>query len=428
MSTHGTILMASQSLKRFWKETSGGVMIYAAFALPILLAVSGLAVDLGLWYVDKRVTQTAADSAAISSALEVMRLDQPDIYESDILDIALASGGDNGYHPSYGDTMELHYPPETGPYAGDDSAVEVIVRRPTAAFLGRILFKDDVTVASRAVARVDINDTCIWALNRTADKAIRISGAATVDLPCGILSNSNAEEAFSSDGSACVTAKRIRVVGGSVGDCINPDPSLGMNAVNDPLNGMAPPAYGPCEFSSNIRVNSGDTLTLDPGVYCGMISVMSGGTLHFNEGLYVLDTASMNFSSNATVTGSDAGVTFYITPDSGQGDNISVAANASVSLTAPGEDGELPGVLFYQDRESSGDISHSFTGQASMDLEGILYFPNQRLQIAGGSEFDPVTTLIIADQVEFTGSTTTGNLDGSVVRANPAFVTVTLVE
>ncbi len=50
-------------------------MIYAAFALPVLLAVSGLAVDLGLWYVDKRVTQTAADSAAISSALEVMRLD-----------------------------------------------------------------------------------------------------------------------------------------------------------------------------------------------------------------------------------------------------------------------------------------------------------------------------------------------------------------
>jgi len=401
-------------------------MIYAAFALPVLLAVSGLAVDFGLWYVDKRVTQTAADSAAISSALEVMRLDQPDIYESDILDIALASGGDNGYHPSYGDTMELHYPPETGPYAGDDSAVEVIVRRPTAAFLGRILFKDDVTVTSRAVARVDINDTCIWALNRTADKAIRISGAATVDLPCGMLSNSNAEEAFSSDGAACVTAKRIRVVGGSVGDCINPDPSLGMNAVNDPLNGMAPPAYGPCEFDSNIRVNNGATLTLDPGVYCGRISVMSGGTLHFNEGLYVLDTASMNFSSNATVTGSD--VTFYITPNSGQGDNISVAANASVSFTAPGEDGELPGVLFYQDRDSSGGISHSFTGQASMDLEGILYFPNQRLQIAGGSEFDPVTTLIIADQVEFTGNTTTGNLDGSVVRANPAFVTVTLVE
>ncbi len=355
-----------------------------------------------------------------------MRLDEPDIYESDILDIALASGGDNGYHPSYGDTMELNYPPENGPYAGAGDAVEVIVRRPTTAFLGRVLFKDDVTVASRAVARVDINDTCVWALNRTADKAIRISGAANVDLPCGILSNSNAPEAFSSDGSACVTATGIRVVGGSVGDCINPDPSLNMNAVNDPLNGMAPPTYGPCNVSSNIRVNAGNTLTLDPDVYCGRISVMSGGTLHFNEGLYVLDTVSMSFNSNATVTGSD--VSFYITENSGQGDNISVAANASVSLSAPGAEGELPGVLFYQDRDSPGNITHSFTGQASMDLEGILYFPNQRLQIAGGSEFDPVTTLIIADQVEFTGNTTTGNLDGSVVRANPAFVTVTLVE
>jgi hypothetical protein len=199
-----------------------------------------------------------------------------------------------------------------------------------------------------------------------------------------------------------------------------------MNAVNDPLNGMAPPAYGPCEFSSNIRVNSGDSETLEPGVYCGKISVMSGGTLHFNEGLYVLDTASMNFSSNATVTGTD--VSFYITPESTQGDNITVAANANVQLSAPGSYGDLPGVLFYQDRGSPPDISHSFTGQASMDLEGILYFPNQRLKIAGGSEFDPVTTMIIADTVEFTGNTTTANLDGSVVRANPAFVTVTLVE
>jgi hypothetical protein len=426
MRMHGRILKAPRSLRCFWKETSGGVLIYTAFALPMLLAVAGLAVDLGLWYMNKRVTQATADSAAISSALEVMRLEDVGVYESDLLNIALASGGDNGYHPSGGDTMEVNYPPDNGPYAGNGDAVEVIVRRPTTAFLGRILFKEDVTVASRAVARVDINDTCVWALNRTTDKAVRISGSANVDLPCGILSNSNHPEAFSSDGAACVTASGIRVVGGSLGDCINPDPSLNMNAVNDPLNGMAPPAVGPCDFSSNIRVNTGDSVTLDPGVYCGRISVMSGGSLHFNEGLYILDTASLTFNSSATVTGTD--VSFYITPESTQGDNIDVAANANVSLSAPGADGELPGVLFYQDRGSLPDITHSFTGQATMDLEGILYFPNQNLQIAGGSEFDPVTTMIIADTVNFTGNTTTGNLDGSVVRDNPAFVTVTLVE
>ena len=88
----------------------------------------------------------------------------------------------------------------------------------------------------------------------------------------------------------------------------------------------------------------------------------------------------------------------------------------------------MPGVLFYQDRNSPSNINHNFTGQASVSLEGILYFPNQDLKFAGGSTTNPVPAIIVANTVEFTGNTNTGGFDGSVVIENPFLVDVSLVE
>ncbi len=62
-------------LKRFGKDAHGGVLVYTALALPILLGVAGLSVDVGFWYAAKRVTQASADAGALAAALEVMRLE-----------------------------------------------------------------------------------------------------------------------------------------------------------------------------------------------------------------------------------------------------------------------------------------------------------------------------------------------------------------
>ena len=158
-------------------------------------------------------------------------------------------------------------------------------------------------------------------------------------------------------------------------------------------------------------------------VLCGKIDV-TGGTLDFTPGEYILDGASVSFSGGE-VNGTD--VSFYITEDSGQGDNISISAGSIVDLSAPW-DGQNPGVLFYQDRNGPENIQHSFTGSADMNLEGILYFPNADLKFAGGTTIDPVTTLIIADTIEFTGNTEVDDFDGSAITANPNFITVKLVE
>lgn len=65
-------------LQRFGEDNHGGVLVYTALALPILLGISGLSVDVGTWCASKRVAQAAADSGALAAALEVMRLEQGD--------------------------------------------------------------------------------------------------------------------------------------------------------------------------------------------------------------------------------------------------------------------------------------------------------------------------------------------------------------
>ncbi len=119
-------------LARFYRDKSGAVLIYSAFMIPVILGVSGLSVDVGSWYANKRVAQAAADAGAIGAALEILRVNQDanggDVTESEIQAIAIQIASLNGYDDDAGDEIEVNYPPKYGPYAGAEDSVEVIVR------------------------------------------------------------------------------------------------------------------------------------------------------------------------------------------------------------------------------------------------------------------------------------------------------------
>ncbi len=65
-------------LSRLWKGRAGGVFVYFAIAAPVLIGLAGASIDVGLWYANKRLVQSAVDSAAIAGALELRRTDETD--------------------------------------------------------------------------------------------------------------------------------------------------------------------------------------------------------------------------------------------------------------------------------------------------------------------------------------------------------------
>ncbi|MFQ6017098.1 MAG: pilus assembly protein TadG-related protein [Kiloniellaceae bacterium] len=425
--------LVADRLAKLCKDRSGGVFVYTAVILPVLLGISGISVDIGVWYANSRLAQTAADSGAIAGALEVMRSNGASAAITAAVNTDTANNGFT--HNVNGDQVTVNNPPTSGAFAGNTDAVEVIVSRPGQSLLGQFVFQGATTITARAVARAALMDVCVWSLNPTAQSAIKVSGGAQVNLGCGVLSNSNDPNGLTQSGSSCLNATRVLVVGGASGSCINPGPLGGVSPIADPLSAVTAPSYDvdgdsdedtdDCDFPGNITVGPGPPVTLTPGTYCGSIRVVGSGTLNFDPGLYVLNGAGLDIGAQGTVTGTD--VSFYLTEYSGTSDNITIAAGADVTLSAP-SGGPLPGILFYHDRNSPPNVTHNLTGGANMHLEGILYFPNQTAKFSGGTSLDSSTSLIIADTVIFTGNTEIGGFENSPALFNPLLITATLVE
>ena len=55
---------------RLLRDRRGVSVVLIAFALPALIGVTALGVEVGFWYALKRQDQTAADAAALSGAYE----------------------------------------------------------------------------------------------------------------------------------------------------------------------------------------------------------------------------------------------------------------------------------------------------------------------------------------------------------------------
>ena len=396
-------------------------MIYTAVLAPVILGFAGLSVDIGYWYANARMAQNAADSAAISASLEILRSNG----DSDLVNAAaVTQAANSGFSTSSGDSVAVNYPPTSGPNAGSPNFVEVVVTRPAKSFFAQILYSAQTNITARAVAMVASTDTCLWALNGSSAGAVTVTGAAEVELSCGIYVNSTSGNALRQNGSGCLEASKINVVGGYSVNCTSPQPISGVIAAVDPLASMPPPATGGCDYNGNVTVNGGQDRTLTPGTYCGNIRINGNATVTFDAGLYIMNGGGLRISGQATVSGVE--VSFYLTENSGTSDSITINGGADVSLSAA-SDGPLPGILFYQNRSAPGNVTHRFNGGADMNMDGILYFPNQDLQFAGGSDLQNSAAVIIADTVTFTGNTEI-DIDTTVGDANPLLSEATLVE
>ena len=147
--------------------------------------------------------------------------------------------------------------------------------------------------------------------------------------------------------------------------------------------------------------------------------------MNFEPGLYVLDGAGLTVSAQGTATGT--GVHFYLTENSGTADSISIQAGATVDLAA-GTSGDLAGVLFFHNANTTGNINHNLTGGGSMNLEGILYFPGQDASYSGGTTFNAAASMLVAQTVTFTGSSELGDFTGTAVEANNLLISASLIE
>jgi hypothetical protein len=241
---------------------------------------------------------------------------------------------------------------------------------------------------------------CVITLNPTKDNSLVASGGAGITSGCGVFVNSNSAQAVNLNGGGFITTTppaKTQIVGNCNG-CggITPAPQTGVGSMTDPFADLAPPTVGTCKTAINL--GSHDKQTIDPGTYCGGISLGAQSQLKLNPGVYVLKASSptgwaLDLGAQTTLTGT--GVSIYI-----QSGGVNMSGGASVSLTAPSS-GSWQGILFYQDRSDT--VASTLVGQADQLMNGVLYFPKANLTYTGGSATNATATTIVADTVTMVG-------------------------
>lgn len=422
----------------FLRDQRGSTLILCATGMMAIVGFAALVVDGGYLYGLSNKLQTTADAAALAGVSQI-----PD--EDAAREAALAWAVKNLPAEEHGavltdgdvalgtwDSASRTFTPAGTP----TNSVRVVTRRsqvngnPAGLFFARALGFESIDLGTSAVALYESLEGCVIALDPSADKAMKVSGTADVDLGCGVIVNSTSDQAIDVNGNACLNAESIAVAGDYDGDCVSPAPTTGTSQVDDPLGGLAPPAYSGCDHVAAVNVGSDTTLT--PGVYCGGI-LIDGGNVEFAPGTYVISGLGMQITGNATVTGDE--VMFYMDPatvgllSGGSMNSLRVAGTTEVTLRAP-TSGPYEGILFFQDPASDPSLQVVFTGGADMFLEGVIYAPNNKVVFSGNNSATGSNWIsIVSRLVEFTG---TSSLDQDLSQVayspNAIFVTLRLVD
>ena len=424
-------------LKKLWHDRRGNALIIAGAALPLIVGSAGLASDTIQWALWKRQLQRTADSAAMAGVYAEVLGNSVGTCSSTNIPTATSSNPvaydiRKNNHTTMTPECTVTNPPSTGTFSTDAMAVKVDLSVQRQLSFSSMFMNAAPTITASATATIVPGGTyCALAKIATATTGISAGGSATVNLRCGMITNSTSMDAAIAFGSSSVTASPIAAVGG-----IDANDNWGAGTVlqpftlpqADPFENVYPPTPSGCQsfsaWDTNNNNNPNGTLDLTGpsspitagGTYCikennGTLSIQ--GNVILPSATYVLDATSLR------MTNTGAGITChqctFVLTSSTAATNPSSIGNVSlqggkVDLSAP-ETGTFAGIMIYQDRRASSCTSNCnlVNGNSSSVLQGALYFPNQGLTFNGTTGMTSNCLQMVALTLTFTGNSSVDN-------------------
>ncbi|MBP2314988.1 pilus assembly protein TadG-related protein [Azospirillum soli] len=412
-----TLPVSSGFLHRLKRDEGGAIAVMVALLMSVLLGMLSLGVEYGSWYAARRQLQTAADAAALAAALERARGSADSVLpvaQREALRNGLAEALDEG-------AVEINIPPTLGAMAGNANAVEAILHDRRELLFASLFLDHDPVISARAVVSIaNGGQACVLALAPQAAGAIKGRGTADVEMKgCLLAANSVSSTAIDLSGNVSVNAKSLWTAGGmsqsgSVNVTLAEPPTTRGAVLADPYAGVQVGAVPACTFQNEVKVNKDKEL--EPGVYCGGLSISGKAEVTLKPGTYYIVDGDLTISGG-TITGdydkTTDGVTFVLTTRGTQGNNIGtvrINGNTSIDLRAPSDPGApFRGLLFYQDRRAPVSGRNVFNGTAEMSLQGAMYFPVQDIDWAGNNASAAAGCIqVVARTVTFTGTAALG--------------------
>lgn len=329
----------------------GQAIILIVFSIIGLVGMSALAIDGGNAYLERRKTQNAADSAALSGA--IARIEGGDWRAT-----ALASAATNGFdNDGVTNTVELNTPPIGGPYADNPEYIQVIVTSHLETFFGPVIGVPQITVSTQAISQTK---PAIYGQMFDGYALVSLAPHSKCDVKRGFFIHGEATLALQGGGlfvnSDNPTCAYIQMGSGGVRiEDESPFSIVGGASIQKPIlhtpfppqTGAIPMAYPPAIRMPRVGCGSriaqvigedGSSMTsgnwdddfppegvthLESGVYCigGDVLVGDDGQLKGDHVTLIVEHGSLQFKSgakiklNAPMNGENAGLLIYMPLD-----------------------------------------------------------------------------------------------------------------
>ncbi|MBA3511417.1 pilus assembly protein TadG-related protein [Sphingomonas sp.] len=404
-------------LRSLWRDRRGNALVIAAAALPLVLGSAGLASDTIEWALWKRQLQRAADSAAMAGVYSIIQLEGANSGVQDAVTRDLQVNS----HVGITTTKNVTSSPSVGAYTSDPNAVRVALSVQKSLSFSSLFLPTAPTISVSATATVvPSGQYCVISLEEMAVTGINATGSTSLNLGCGMITNSTSMNAAVATGASTVVASPVAAVGGipasnnwGSGTTLQPFTVAQEDPFNNPARTVNPPTGQSCNGNHNIPNNSTGTLgTSATSVTCvGNLNIAGTATL---RGTIYVDGGSVSIGTQANVTCDECTIVLTNSDPSPTATigNFRVTGSPQMHWTAP-RSGDFEGILIYQDRRAIDGTGTNYdnvlTGSSTSYFEGAFYFPQQDLEFSGNTGMNTNCLQLVSRRVTFTGNSGISN-------------------
>lgn len=430
----------------------GQALILITLAAIGLFGITGLAVDGSAKFSDRRHAQNAADTAALTGALALVRGEIAYVsptaqqWQYDALSIADENGYDRDFvtnqvwvyrcsdPATVAGTLRYGSPVDCGPYEGKSDYVQVVILSNVNTYFARVIGIRQTRniVQAVALAKPPLTGSLFGGnaivelkpFGRTncssGNGEFEVAGSGTVNIyGGGVLVNSNSACAFQQNG--CNTrlnlysGGQVNMVGGaslqaSCPEKMPPPPWPIAEPYEWPPTEYELPPPPECAMTGYPAPvwDGAETTTIYPGNYTVLPpSGLRGSIVRMSPGNYCVTNVLKQVTSSSQLLGTD--IFFYIKPGGSftlQGGIVQLSANATddtsiyknyLIYVAPS-----PGYVDF----SSSSTTCKINGSAVSTLTGGILAPYCNVEILGSSGSTGIQSQIIAYTVKLSGDNT----------------------
>jgi Flp pilus assembly protein TadG len=383
-------------------DRHGTMGVFGAISILSFMGVAGLAVDIGGAYVQQARLQTVADSAAMAGALSWINSGgSTSKVTATISSVVTANGWPNSVIQNSGQAYLT-----SSPKNSQNHAIQVTLAAQSPLTLLRALVPSMTSMTTGASSVAEIGQTgqpvCVLSLTTL----IVDSGGDLSATGCSVAANSTSNQAILLNSGGKLSADSIITPGQVLknnGSHLSGTLKQNAAAVPDPYasyQSQASSGFTSCTSFQNYQGQA----TISHGCWTN-VNVNSGSSLTLQPGTYFFQ--NINVNSGATLTGT-GGVTIVIQ------NNFSPSGH-DIAITAP-TSGNWAGMAIY----AMGGMN--INSGVRYDINGAIYSPSTALNLDSGSKNTfSSCTYIVAQSITFNsgaGFTYNSGCNGPTPRAN----------